>query len=106
MKSNLPKILTEIWDFFAKENITLEVDMQTRIDCILKGNQDTFHRPKAPIPFEIYSKAHKELINNYILRLKPLFTSNANTDNIDSYIQTYIYVFIYVFICIYFLLSR
>ena len=96
MKSNLPKILTEVWDFFAKENVTLEVDMQTRIDCILKGNQDTFHRPKAPIPFEIYSKAQKKLINNYIIRLKPLITSNTN--NIESYIQTYINDIYYYFI--------
>ena len=90
MKSDLPKILRDIWDFFAGENVLLEVDMQTRINCIINGNQDTFHRPKAPIPFDIYSQSQKELINDYINRLKPLFTSNAN--NIESYIQTYIIV--------------
>ena len=90
MKSDLPKILKEMWIFFTEENVSLEVDMQTRINCIISGNQDTFHRPKAPIPFEIYSQSQKELINDYINRLKPLLTSNAN--NIERYIQTYITV--------------
>ena len=90
MKSDLPKILREIWNFFAGENVPLEVDMQTRINCIISGNQDKFHRPKAPIPFDIYSQTQKELINDYISRLKPLLTSNAN--NMESYIQTYITV--------------
>ena len=93
MKSDLPKILKEIWIFFTEENVSLEVDMQTRINCIISGNQDTFHRPKAPIPFEIYSQSQKELINDYINRLKPLLTSNAN--KIESYIQTYITVFLF-----------
>lgn len=90
MKSDLPKILREISDFFAQENVTLEVDSPTRINCIINGNQDNFHRPKAQIPFDIYSYAQKNLINNYIRQLKPLL--NLTSYNIENYIRTYMTV--------------